>query len=55
MLKTMLPGVPQIRRAILNCQMLHKCTEYHNRQTLHKYATNLSYIILQLSRGIKTL
>ena len=43
MLKTILPGAAQICRAILNCQ------------TLHKYTTNLSYIILQLSRGMKTL
>ena len=55
MLKTILLGAAQICRAILNCQKLYKCMVYHNCQTLYKYTINLIYIILQLSRGMKTL
>jgi len=55
MLKTIFLGVAQTLRGILNCQKLYKCMEYHNCQTLHKYTTNRSYIILQLSRGMQTI
>jgi hypothetical protein len=55
MLKTIFLGAAQTLRAILNCQKLYKCMEYHNCQTLYKYTTNRSYIILQLSRGMQTL
>jgi len=55
MLKTIFLGAAQTLWAIMNCQKLHKCMEYRNCQTLYKYTTNRSYIILQLSRGMQTL
>jgi hypothetical protein len=55
MLKTIFLGAAQTLRAILNCQKLYKCMEYHNCQTLYKYTTNRRYIILQLSRCMRRL